>query len=61
MTFSERHLQEARAIIDAIDVGAIERMVSDLGSGSRRWWSALFFRCRRQRGELQSCGQGSLQ
>jgi D-sedoheptulose 7-phosphate isomerase len=28
MTFSERHLQEAREIIDAIDVAAIERMVS---------------------------------
>ena len=28
MNFSERHLQEAREIIDAIDVAAIERMVS---------------------------------
>src|SRR5436853_1944330 len=30
MTFSERHLQEAREIIDAIDVAPIERMVSIL-------------------------------
>jgi D-sedoheptulose 7-phosphate isomerase len=30
MTFSKRHLQEARAIIDAIDVASIERMVSML-------------------------------
>ena len=30
MTFSERHLQEAREIIDAIDVDPIERMVSIL-------------------------------
>ena len=30
MTFSERYLQEAREIIDAIDVGPIERMVSIL-------------------------------
>ena len=30
MTFSERHLQEARQIIDAIDVAPIERMVSIL-------------------------------
>jgi D-sedoheptulose 7-phosphate isomerase len=29
-TFSERHLQEAREIIDAIDVATIERMVSIL-------------------------------
>jgi D-sedoheptulose 7-phosphate isomerase len=27
MNFAERHLQEAREIIDAIDVGPIERMV----------------------------------
>ena len=32
MTFSERHLQEAREIIDAIDVAPIERMVSITGS-----------------------------
>jgi len=30
MTFSERHLQEARQIIDAIDVVTIERMVAIL-------------------------------
>ena len=30
MSFSERHLQEARDIIDAIDVDTIERMVSIL-------------------------------
>jgi len=30
MNFAERHLQEAREIIDAIDVGPIERMVSIL-------------------------------
>src|SRR5436309_15455978 len=30
MTFAERHLQEAREIIDAIDVAPIERMVSIL-------------------------------
>jgi D-sedoheptulose 7-phosphate isomerase len=30
MTFSERHLQEAREIIDAIDISPIERMVSIL-------------------------------
>ena len=30
MTFSERHLQEARQIIDAIDIAPIERMVSIL-------------------------------
>jgi D-sedoheptulose 7-phosphate isomerase len=30
MTFSERHLQETREIIDAIDVAPIERMVSIL-------------------------------
>jgi len=30
MTFSERHLQEARQIIDAIDVAKIERMVAIL-------------------------------
>jgi len=30
MTFSERHLQETRAIIDAIDIAPIERMVSML-------------------------------
>ena len=30
MTFSERHLQEAREIIDAIDIAPIERMVSIL-------------------------------
>ena len=30
MTFSDRHLQEARAIIDAIDVAPIEQMVSIL-------------------------------
>jgi D-sedoheptulose 7-phosphate isomerase len=30
MTFSERHLQEVREIIDAIDVAPIERMVSIL-------------------------------
>src|SRR5207253_8997174 len=30
MTFSERHLQEARKIIDAIEVAPIERMVSIL-------------------------------
>ena len=30
MTFSERHLHEARQIIDAIDVAKIERMVSIL-------------------------------
>src|SRR3974377_161464 len=30
MTFSERHLQEAREIIDAIDVAKIERMVAIL-------------------------------
>src|SRR6516165_526361 len=30
MTFSERYLQEAREIIDAIDVAPIERMVSIL-------------------------------
>ena len=30
MTFSERHLQEVRAIIDAIDIAPIERMVSIL-------------------------------
>ena len=30
MTFSERHLQEARQIIDTIDVSPIERMVSIL-------------------------------
>jgi D-sedoheptulose 7-phosphate isomerase len=30
MTFSERHLQEAREIIDVIDVAPIERMVSIL-------------------------------
>ena len=30
MTFSQRHLQEAREIIDAIDVAPIERMVSIL-------------------------------
>src|ERR1700758_4727508 len=30
MTFSERHLQEAREIIDAIDIAPIERMVSVL-------------------------------
>src|SRR6266851_8619733 len=30
MNFSERHLQEAREIIDAIDVAPIERMVSIL-------------------------------
>jgi D-sedoheptulose 7-phosphate isomerase len=30
MTFSERHLQEARQILDAIDVAPIERMVSIL-------------------------------
>jgi D-sedoheptulose 7-phosphate isomerase len=30
MSFAERHLQEARAIIDAIDVAPIERMVSIL-------------------------------
>src|SRR5262244_3239372 len=30
MTFSERHLREVRAIIDAIDIAPIERMVSML-------------------------------
>ena len=30
MTFSERHLQEARQILDAIDIAPIERMVSIL-------------------------------
>jgi D-sedoheptulose 7-phosphate isomerase len=30
MNFTERHLQEAREIIDALDVGPIERMVSIL-------------------------------
>src|SRR5882762_6763106 len=30
MNFAERHLQEARKIIDAIDVGPIEHMVSIL-------------------------------
>ena len=30
MTFSDRHLQETRAIIDAIDTAAIERMASIL-------------------------------
>src|SRR5258705_11189703 len=30
MVFSERHLQEAREIIDAIDVAPIERMVAIL-------------------------------
>jgi len=30
MTFSERHLQEARKIIDAFEVAPIERMVSIL-------------------------------
>src|SRR6201987_985437 len=39
MTFSQRHLQETRQIIDAIDVAPIERMVSilaELRSGGGR-------------------------
>ena len=49
MSFSERHLQEAREIIDAIDVAPIERMVTDTRPGPRRWRPAILSRCRRQR------------
>src|SRR6202158_2516149 len=42
MNFAERHLQEAREIIDAIDVGPIERMVSILVEG-RESGGRLFF------------------
>jgi hypothetical protein len=35
MTFSQRHLQEARAIIDTIDIAPIERMVSILAQVRR--------------------------
>src|SRR5258705_9268428 len=42
MTFSERHLQEAREIIDAIDVAPIERMVYVLAQ-VREKGGRLFF------------------
>src|ERR1700753_985534 len=42
MTFSQRHLQEAREIIDAIDVAPIERMVSILVQ-LRKTGGRLFF------------------
>src|SRR5437660_2068479 len=42
MTFSERHLQEAREIIDAIDIAPIERMVPIL-VGLRETGGRLFF------------------
>ena len=42
MIFSERHLQEAREIIDAIDIAPIERMVPIL-VGLRETGGRLFF------------------
>ena len=57
MSFARTHLDEAKRIIDALDVNVIDRMADALAALRQRGGQVVLSGCRRQRGKLLARGE----